>query len=278
MQQVASTPDLATAARRYSSLGIPVFPCVPGGKQPLTSNGFHDASAAPDVVGNWWWRYPDANIGLPTGQVSGVVVVDIDIRGADSGYPGFERAQQAGYGDGWGWLVRTPSGGMHAYYLPSAAEQRSWSLPRAHVDFRGDGGYVVVPPSRIDGAAYEVIAIAQDQPGPVDARGLRQFLDPPRAAPRVGGPPAWDARPDRLAAWVASQPEGGRNQGLFWAASRMVENGHRFDTALDVLGDAARRTGLPDREVETTIRSAFRTASRASAGSRPGPTREAVSM
>ena len=37
------------------SRGIPVFPCVPGGKRPLTAHGFQDASADPDVI-NFWWR------------------------------------------------------------------------------------------------------------------------------------------------------------------------------------------------------------------------------
>ena len=67
MQRVADEPTLAAAALRYANLGIPVFPCVPGGKQPLTPNGFHDATSVARVVHRWWQRTPDANIGLPTG-------------------------------------------------------------------------------------------------------------------------------------------------------------------------------------------------------------------
>ena len=44
MRRVAEERTLAAAALRYANLGIPVFPCVPGGKQPLTPNGFHDVS------------------------------------------------------------------------------------------------------------------------------------------------------------------------------------------------------------------------------------------
>ena len=68
MQRVADEPTLAAAALRYANLGIPVFPCVPGGKQPLTPNGFHDATSVARVVHAWWQRTPDANIGLPTGR------------------------------------------------------------------------------------------------------------------------------------------------------------------------------------------------------------------
>ena len=82
----------------------------------------------------------------------------------------------------WGWLVRTPSGGIHAYY-PAAPgpEQRSWQVPGAHIDFRGDGGYVIAPPSRLMvggvGKSYDVIAVTTGRPATVDAIKLRQFLE-----------------------------------------------------------------------------------------------------
>ena len=137
MSRVASAPTLAEAARRYASLGIPVFPCVPGGKQPLTPTGFHDASASRAVVERWWRRTPEANIGLPTGVAVGVVVVDVDVHDSGSGYAAFDHAHRKGLTQGWGWLVRTPSGGMHAYYPPTGDEQRCWQAPAAHIDFRG---------------------------------------------------------------------------------------------------------------------------------------------
>lgn len=90
MLTVASDASLVTAAMHYANLRIPVFPCVPGGKQPLTANGFHDAAASPRTVERWWRRTPDANIGLPTGRASGVLVVDVDVHPSGSGYEAFE--------------------------------------------------------------------------------------------------------------------------------------------------------------------------------------------
>ena len=283
MLRISDGADLPNAAMRFASLGIPVFPCVPGGKQPLTPNGFHDATSSARTVDAWWRHFPDANIGLPTGSASGVLVVDVDIHPGGSGFEAFERACAARLTDGWGWLVRTPSGGLHAYYpQPGDAEQRSWQVPSAHVDLRGDGGYVIVPPSHNTGAgqssAYRVIAVAQHQPRAIDARSLRRFLEPPRPAPPPRSLPPLGSRPDKLADWVASRPEGARNRGLFWAACRMAEDGHRYDTTLSLLGDAAHSAGLPDREAETTIRSAYRIASRLSAASGPGPTTTAEAV
>ena len=104
----------------------------------------------PDRVQTWWRRNPAANIGIPTGARSGVLVVDVDVHGTHSGYAAFDRARTARLVDAWGWLTRTPSGGLHAYFPAiRGVEQRSWQVPGQHIDFRGDGGYVIAPPSRI---------------------------------------------------------------------------------------------------------------------------------
>lgn len=280
MQRVAAEPTLAGAAIRYANLGVPVFPCVPGGKQPLTPNGFHDATSSARVVHAWWERTPEANIGLPTGARTGVLVIDVDIHPGGSGFEAFERARSEGLGDRWGWLVRTPSGGIHAYYPTGRQEQRSWQVPSAHIDFRGDGGYVIAPPSRIevDGIAktYDVIAVTTQTARTVDAIQLRQFLEPPRPRPAVRAPAALSSphcHPPALARTVALTPEGGRNRALFWASCRMVENDFTPADIATWLTPAAQHAGLGDREIETTINSAFHHATRLGPASRLGPTR-----
>jgi hypothetical protein len=252
------------AAQVLAADGIPVFPCAVGAKHPLTRRGFHDASTDPDRVAWWWRRHPTANLAIPTGAPSGIDVVDVDVHGDRTGYPALRRAMAEGLVDGWGHAIATPSGGLHLYF-PHApgTEQRSWACPTAHVDFRGDGGYVVVPPSVVvvpDGGpvAYRFAVAFQDHPAQVDAQALRRFLDPPRRIAHLQAIPAQGADPDRLAAWVASRPEGGRNQGLFWAACRMVEHGFDYHSTLGALGPAAQQAGLGERETVGTIRSAFR--------------------
>lgn len=263
--EIGASTDLASAAAALARRGLPVFPCAPGAKHPLTRRGFRDATVDLGQVQTWWGRHPDANIGVPTGFASGLDVVDVDVHERGTGFTAFEQARAADLVNGWAWLVRTPSGGLHAYFPRLASsEQRSWQVPSRHIDFRGDGGYIIVPPSRVTTAsgelrAYELIAAAQHRAEQVDAVRLRSFLEPPRPTLSQRGSGLLGSRPDKLAEWVASQPEGGRNRGLFWAACRMAEDGHAFDSTSTLLGNAARSSGLDDREVLTTIRSAYRT-------------------
>lgn len=257
---------LPEAARTYAADGVPVFPCVPDGKRPLTSHGFLDASTDAQRIGAWWRRWPSANIGVPTGLVSGFVVVDVDLHPSGSGFKPFADALRAGLVGGWAALVRTPSGGLHAYYSAGTRQQGSWQAGGAHVDFRGAGGYVIAPPSSVSTAAggarpYVLLETAAAATSvPVDGTRLRAFLDPSRpvlAPGRPVGRGVVDVM--RLASWVASRSEGERNRSLFWAACRLAEIGLPADDARAVLGTAGERAGLGAREVATTIRSAYRT-------------------
>ena len=271
--RVDRTQDLAAAARSLAAAGVPVFPCESDGKRPLTRRGFLDATSDPEQVAQWWSRTPEANIGLATGAPSGVVVVDVDVHGPVDGRVAWRRASSEGLVDGAGLLVRTPTGGAHTYFpATSGTEQRSWQAANAGVDFRGDGGYIIAPPSRrtIDSILrrYEITDLAAHSIGPVDAARLRDFLDPRPAPPRRndGSVVAVDA--ERLASWVASRSEGERNRGLFWAACRLAENGTPPSDVLDVLGPAAAQAGLSEREITTTVRSAYRATTEATSANR----------
>ena len=69
--------DLLNAALAYAEHGWPVFPCRIT-KSPLTSEGFKDASTNAGTIDLWWHHYPLASIGIPTGKVSGFIVLDVD--------------------------------------------------------------------------------------------------------------------------------------------------------------------------------------------------------
>ena len=180
-------------ALAYASRGWPVFPCRPGSKEPATRHGFHDATTDPDRIRSWWRRQPAANLAIATG-LPGPDVLDVDQHGeAGNGFAAFRQLKREGLLDGVSTVVATPSGGLHAYFTGS--DQPSGRLPRQHLDFRARGGYVLAPPSQIDGRPYRLITYH----GPVRRPGLgrRDQLLEPRADPArpAQGRGAWRPRP-----------------------------------------------------------------------------------
>jgi Bifunctional DNA primase/polymerase, N-terminal len=239
-------------AMAYASRGWPVFPCQPGSKEPATRHGFHDATTDPDRIRSWWRRQPTANLAIVSGR-PGPDVLDVDQHGeAGSGFAAFSRLRREGLLDAVSAIVATPGGGLHAYFTGS--DQASGRLPRLHLDFRSQGGYVLAPPSQIDGRHYRLIT-QNAQSGGLDWAAVTTLLDPRRIRaiqPRTA------ARGDlsHLAAWVERLQEGNRNAGLYWAACRAVEAAQ--PAVLDDLAAAAAATGLTDREIARTISSARR--------------------
>ncbi len=254
---------LPDAAHVLARSGVPVFPCVPGEKAPIVASGFQRATTDLRRVQGWWRWQPDANIGIPTGSASGLVVIDVDVHGVD-GYAAYARAARAGLIPAPLATVTTPSGGQHAYFPADPARgQRSWAVGKAGVDCRGDGGYVIAPPSvvRLDGARipYRVEQVAVGAVEPVDAVRLRDFLDPPppRRPVREGRLVKGREDVDRLAAWLSRQVKGDRNYRLFWAACRLAEGNVPVADALDALA-RAKQPDFGEREITRTVYSAYR--------------------
>jgi hypothetical protein len=136
---------IADLALRYADRGMPVFPLI--GKKPLTENGFLDATKDATKVQAWWFKWPTANIGIPTGRASGHFVLDIDPRHeGDKSLAELEKKH--------GSLpttleVVTGRGGRHLYFALRAEEMVPSSVSKLApgLDVRGEGGYVVAPPS-----------------------------------------------------------------------------------------------------------------------------------
>lgn len=255
MTNIKLTGALALAGR-----GIPVFPCEVGGKAPLgeaAPHGFKDATTDIEHVRWWWTRYPNANVGMPTGH-PGYDVFDVDVKTSGSGWAAFNALKRAGLLPEPLIVVRTPSGGLHAYYV--GTEQRCASLKRHYIDFKAADGYVIVPPSVVDGRPYEII---REQPhgDMLNWSAVREFLDPPQpinpVRPRAINPVNGNGIPG-LAAWLARQGEGNRNASLYWSCCRALENG-ASEHDLDELVTIAKSIGLDEREALRTVRSALRT-------------------
>ena len=243
-------------ALAFATCGWPVLPCLPGQKIPATAHGYQDATTSPGQITDWFGHHPDWNLAIATGA-PGPDVLDVDQHGpAGNGYPAFRRLRDAGLLDGAALYVRTPSGGLHAYFTGS--HQRNGHMPAHHLDFRSAGGYVLTPPSQIDSQPYQLISQPGGQGG-LDWAAVTRLLHPQRQPllPRSSQPGAPGHDIGHLARWVAAQPEGNRNAGLFWAANRALDADPAAD--LSPLADAARQAGLPDPEITRTLNSASRT-------------------
>jgi hypothetical protein len=242
------------AALRYAAHGWPVLPVIPGEKVPATPHGFNDACTDPERITSWWRASPGRNVGIATGA-PGPDVLDIDVHPDGTGFPALNRLLREAMVPRPLAIVRTPGGGIHAYYR--GTEQRNGHIPAEHVDFRSRGGYVVAPPSAVAGKRYEVVR-HQPSEATFDWDAARQLLDPQPERPDVQFDSQAEGPHDvaHLARWVAAQREGNRNAGLFWAACRAVEVGDR--NALDAMARAATEAGLTEQEITRTIRSAQR--------------------
>jgi Bifunctional DNA primase/polymerase, N-terminal len=233
----------------YAARGWPVFPCNADQKTPATSHGHRDATTDPAQITAWFTRNPHWNLAIATGA-PGPDVLDVDQHGpAGNGYAAFATLTKAGLIDGAAAYVRTPRGGLHAYFRGSG--QRNGHLPAHHLDFRSRGGYVLAPPSRVDGKPYRLIR-AVDADGGLDWATVTGLLEPGRQIARRQPQPGQDL--SHLARWVAGQAEGNRNAGLFWAANRALD----ADPAADLtpLAAAARHAGLDEPEITRTLDSA----------------------
>jgi hypothetical protein len=240
-------------ARECASRGWPVFPCQPGTKEPATRHGLRDASTDPGRIKTWWKHNPAANLAIATGA-PGPDVLDVDQHGpAGNGYAALLRLKHADLLDAAGTIVRTPHGGLHAYFAGSS--QGSGRLRR---HFKAAGGYVLVPPSQVDGRPYYYARRAEPSSG-LSWSAVTRMLEPQPDRPAL---PAVAVPGDtsRLTAWVERLEEGNRNAGLFWAACRAVESGQH--AVLDELAVAAAKTGLTAREIFRTIDSARRAGGR----------------
>ena len=110
------TDDTLRQALAYAARGWPVFPCQPGQKIPATTHGYRDATTDPGQIIAWYALRPECNLAIATGA-PGPDVLDVDQHGpAGNGFAALIRLRDAGLLNGAAAYVRTPSGGMHAYF------------------------------------------------------------------------------------------------------------------------------------------------------------------
>jgi hypothetical protein len=136
------------AALWYAKQGIYIFPCIGSGsddwttaKKPLTQHGFKDASNDIEQVTAWWSENPNAFIGIATGAVNNLTVIDVDSEEDKHFYPIL-----LDYAKRLNCPMVSTSKGFHVYFA-DCIHLRSKTGIRPGIDVRAAGGYVIAPPS-----------------------------------------------------------------------------------------------------------------------------------
>jgi hypothetical protein len=267
----------AEAAAVYAALGYPVVPihtaqpgggcscpdpgCPEAGKHPRLRGWTRLATVDPLVVGEWWRRWPDANLGLATGRRFDVLDLD-----GDQGVEGLRAALSIVPTEHPGPVARTGGGGWHLLYAPTGLGNRVGLLPA--MDWRGRNGLIVAPPSQHASGHRYTWARPLTATLPQVPAGLRRLLAPPAAARTTLPPTPTSAGhsggygPAALArerAAVATAQPGRRNATLNRAAfnlGQLVAAGLlETDQVRAVLLAAALEAGNPEVKARATIKS-----------------------
>ena len=264
---------LADCALAYVRRGWPVLPlhsvsqgtcscrrsdCQTPGKHPRTLHGVKDATAREQTVRAWWDRWPDANVGIATGSVSGLIVLDVDPRhGGDDSLVALERQH-----DPLPQTVRamTGGGGSHPYFSHPGGIVRNKVAIAPGLDVRGDGGYVIAPPSIHEtGRRYEWDVGAS--PGEVTLQAAPAWL---LALISNGGRER--CRADAITLEIR---EGERNRRLYQLACGLRRHGIGERAIREALAAINRYHVVPPIEDDELGRIAASAARRAPAGTFP---------
>ena len=239
--------DLAALA------GVAVFPtgptCKPGSLPKLKlvdgepkGIACYDGSKDPDTIRAWWTRYPDANISVSTGELSGVFVLDVDAKDGFDGFADLERLQNEHGALPGTWRSTTPSGGAHIWFRQPdrpITNRVHFRIPdgrggqvKSGLDVRTTGGAAAAPPSRKANGPYQWREDPGDVPLADAPAWLLDLIDPP-LPPAKPFEPVHIASLDRTARYVEAavngecgdlakmKPGSGRNLRLFMASANL---------------------------------------------------------
>jgi Bifunctional DNA primase/polymerase, N-terminal/Primase C terminal 1 (PriCT-1) len=131
-------------ALAFANKGLAVFPCLPRRKEPATKHGLKDAITDLGMIRGWWRQEPQFNVAIATGAVSNIFVIDVDGLDAEIEL----RRLEAEHGELPPSVEVITARGRHLYFRwPEIPIRNSAGKIAPGIDVRGDGGYVLAPPS-----------------------------------------------------------------------------------------------------------------------------------
>ena len=129
------------SALRYAELGLSVIPVSRDKKPLITWQRYQKERATREQILAWWKQFPDANVAIVTGEISGIVVIDVEKGGSIDDLP---------------FTARCRTGGWYYYCAHPKTPVKNGVRVKELTDIRADGGYIVAPPSlHASGQRYE---------------------------------------------------------------------------------------------------------------------------
>ena len=236
--------EFEEAALKYAQSGFSVLPLKPKDKIPIITSWteFQQKRATPEQIHTWWGLWPKANIGIITGDISGVVVLDLDSREAAEEVKKLIPLN--------GNPIVSTGKGWHVYFRHTGERLNNRAAIRPGIDFRGDGGYVVAPPSiHPSGAVYRWIkAISGDMHDVPN--NLHKLL-------KLDSSNEIKERFDTARA-IAGLAQGERDQGVFRLACKLRGADVPYEIALSICEEAAANCDPPFLEARRKVDQAYK--------------------
>lgn len=182
--------------------GRPIIPVAAETKLPLVQwKKYQKELPTYEEILEWWDKWPNALMGMPTGEFSKITVVDIDVAGRS----GSELAEVLAQFPKTR-TVSTPSGGCHLYYQyePGYTTSANAYADFPHVDIRGDGGYVVIPPSKTQKGEYVLVGDFPLAKFPKHLLPLVKNRNPKKKLSTLPGLAQGEARNNALASFIGT--------------------------------------------------------------------------
>lgn len=239
---------LLQAALYYAEkLGMSIIPIQSNKKPYFPWEPFQKDRASSGQITAWWGHYPNAMIGMVTGEISDLVVIDLDIITEEADHLLHELIPQIDQAP----ITSTPKGGRHFFFKHPGIQVENNSRIIQGADFRGDGGYVILPPSKnIEGKYYKWV------------NSILHFT--PQSLPQAYIDYVKNAKKENPIIQRELFKEGTRDEDLFHVANTLIRGGMGEQSARLILSRLASQCDppFPQRETDIKINSALQRAAR----------------
>lgn len=220
-----------------------MIPIKKGGKKPpIEWKPYQHARADEETIRSWWDRWPDASMGIVTGAVSGLIVLDID------GPDGMESLKKYNLHLPPTPTAQTGGGGLHYFFKHPGYPCKNFTKKYPGIDFRGDGGYVVAPPSLHPSGNYYRWLITPWEEEPADAPAwLLDLIEKQESGGRL-----------EPSEWTTDIPQGKRNDELTRRAGSLLARGippGEVFTMLLAVNEKHCKPPLPEGEIKAIVES-----------------------